>query len=106
MIGRNMEMDEIRRIQSILQQQAPPEADKTTKGEGPSFSETLEKFVQDVNALQKDADEATQRLISGEAKNIHEVMLAMEEANTSFQLMMEMRNKILEAYREVMRMQV
>jgi flagellar hook-basal body complex protein FliE len=43
--------------------------------------------------------------MAGELENIHQMMLAMEEANTSFQLMMEMRNKILEAYREVMRMQ-
>lgn len=101
-----MNMDEIRRIQSILQSQIKPEAERTPEEEKVSFKETLQNFMQDVNSLQKNADEATQRLISGEVENIHQVMLAMEEANTSFQLMMEMRNKILDAYREVMRMQV
>lgn len=98
-------MDEIRRIQSILQQQAPPQSSQKQQGEGASFQETLKSLIRDVDALQKDADETTQKLLSGELENIHQVMLAMEEANTSFQLMMEMRNKILEAYREVMRMQ-
>ncbi|RJP81657.1 MAG: flagellar hook-basal body complex protein FliE [Candidatus Zixiibacteriota bacterium] len=100
-------MDEIRRIQSILQQQAPPEA----KPSGPvagetSFKDTLNSFMEEVNSLQQNADESTQKLLSGELESVHQVMMAMEEANTSFQLMMEMRNKILEAYREVMRMQV
>lgn len=98
--------DEIRRIQSILQQQAPPEGAPTGPGEEASFQETLKSFMNDVNGLQKDADASTQRLLTGDLENIHQMMLAMEEANTSFQLMMEMRNKILEAYREVMRMQV
>lgn len=98
-------MEEIRRIQSILQQQAQPQSSGNQRSEGASFQETLKSLIQDVDTLQKDADETTRKLLSGELENIHQVMLAMEEANTSFQLMMEMRNKILEAYREVMRMQ-
>lgn len=99
-------MDEIRRIQSILQQQAPPESPEKRRGEEVSFQDTLQNFIKDVNSLQQTADESTQKLLSGKLENLHEVMLAMEEANTSFQLMMEMRNKILEAYREVMRIQI
>jgi flagellar hook-basal body complex protein FliE len=102
-----MTMDEIRRIQSILQQQAPQEqSQRVEEGEKPSFKETLETFMKDVNNLQRGAEESAQKLISGDVESIHQVMLAMEEANTSFRLMMEMRNKILEAYREVMKMQV
>lgn len=100
-------MDEIRRIQGILQQQAPLEAPQKRPAAGEaSFQDTLEKFVNEVNNLQQNADTSTQKLLSGELQDVHQVMLAMEEANTSFQLMMEMRNKILDAYREVMRMQV
>jgi len=98
--------DEIRRIQSILQQQAPPEGAPAQPGDEASFKETLDSFLHDVNNLQRDAEASTQRLMTGDLENIHQMMLAMEEANTSFQLMMEMRNKILDAYREVMRMQV
>jgi flagellar hook-basal body complex protein FliE len=99
-------MDDIRRIQGILQQGAPLETPQTRAPEGTSFQNTLEKFVNEVNSLQQNADTSTQKLMSGELQDVHQVMMAMEEANTSFQLMMEMRNKILEAYREVMRMQV
>jgi flagellar hook-basal body complex protein FliE len=99
-------MDDIRRIQGILQQQAPLETPQTRAPEETSFQSTLDKFVNEVNDLQLNADTSTQKLMSGELQDVHQVMMAMEEANTSFQLMMEMRNKILEAYREVMRMQV
>ncbi len=101
-----MKVDEIRRIQSILEGPKPKEVQKPQEKAEGTFKETLQTFLKDVNQLQKGAEEATQRLISGEVENIHQVMLAMEEAHTSFQLMMEMRNKILEAYREVMKMQV
>ncbi|MCX6640553.1 MAG: flagellar hook-basal body complex protein FliE [bacterium] len=100
-----MDINEIRRIQSILQQQTPPETQKQSP-EGGSFKDVLESLVGDVNNLQKNAEAATQRLVTGDVENIHQVMVAMEEATTSFQLMMEMRNKILDAYREVMRTQI
>lgn len=100
-------MDEINRIRSIIQQQEGPKQSQPTEGgEQSSFKQTLENLVRDVNELQRSAEVATQNLVSGEAENIHQVMLAMNEADTSFRLMMEMRNKILEAYREIMRMQV
>jgi flagellar hook-basal body complex protein FliE len=99
-------MEDIRRIQGILQQQAPLETPQTRAPGETSFQDTLSKFVNEVNDLQLNADTSTQKLMSGQLQDVHQVMMAMEEANTSFQLMMEMRNKILEAYREVMRMQV
>jgi flagellar hook-basal body complex protein FliE len=99
-------MDEIKRIQSILQQGAPPEGAPKPPGDEVSFKETLDGFLNDVNKLQKDAEVSTQKLMTGDMESIHQMMVALEEASTSFQLMMEMRNKILEAYREVMRMQI
>jgi|Deesub1362B_J571_1020462.scaffolds.fasta_scaffold04270_5 flagellar hook-basal body complex protein FliE len=89
-----------------------PEATGTQKRdsgkpqEKPDFVETLKKFMSEVNSLQKEAGESIQRLASGDINNIHEVMVAIEKASVSFELMMEIRNKVLEAYREVMRMQV
>jgi flagellar hook-basal body complex protein FliE len=73
---------------------------------GPGFGETLGGLVQNVDSIQKNAHEATRRLLTGEIEDVHQVMVAMEEAQTSFHLMMEVRNKIVDAYREVMRMQV
>ncbi len=80
-----------------------PEGPKTDKE---SFKKTLLGYIDQVNELQNRADKSIEKLISGEAKDIHQVMVAAEEATISFQLMMELRNKILEAYHEVMRIQV
>lgn len=71
-----------------------------------SFGETLTQAVRDVNALQGEAGKAVQRMVSGEATDMHEVMIAAEKAKTSFELLMEIRNKTIDAYREIMRMQV
>ena len=71
-----------------------------------SFSDTLKQFVSDVNTLQNQASEAEAKLVTGEITDVHEVMIAVEKANTSMELMLEMRNKIVEAYQEIMRMPV
>jgi len=71
-----------------------------------SFSDTLKQFVSDVNSLQNQASEAEAKLVTGEITDIHEVMIAVEKANTSMELMLEMRNKIVEAYQEIMRMPI
>jgi flagellar hook-basal body complex protein FliE len=56
--------------------------------------------------MQGQADEAISNLVAGRTKNIHETMLAIERADSSLKLMMQVRNKILDAYKEIMRMQV
>ena len=71
-------------------------------GAGKFFSELVSK----VNNVQVQADKAVQGLASGENKNLHEVMIQVEKASISFQFMSQVRNKALEAYQEVMRMQV
>lgn len=71
-----------------------------------SFSELLAKSVGDVNSLQKDADVAIQKLVSGQSSNIHETMLAVEKAEIAFKTMNQVRMKVIDAYKEVMRMQV
>ena len=71
-----------------------------------SFGETSNQAVRDVNALQGEAGKAVQRMVSGEESDIHNVMVAVEKAKTSFELLMEVRNKTIDTYREIMRMQV
>jgi len=80
--------------------------DKMLKDTNSSFGQTLNQAVKDVNALQGEASKAVQRMVSGEETDIHNVMVAVEKAKTSFELLMEIRNKTIEAYREIMRMQV
>jgi len=73
---------------------------------GPSFADTLAKSIEEVNHLQKEADQAIEKLASGESQNVHGAMLAVNKADTAFRMTMQVRNKIVEAYQEVMRMQV
>ena len=71
-----------------------------------TFQNILKSYLEEVNTLQHDADSQIQRLVAGETEDLHEVMLAMDEAETSFEMMMKIRNKLVDAYKELMRMQV
>jgi flagellar hook-basal body complex protein FliE len=71
-----------------------------------SFSELLRNQIDQVNEYQHQADTAINELVAGRSKNIHETMLTIERADTSLKLMTQVRNKILDAYKEIMRMQV
>jgi flagellar hook-basal body complex protein FliE len=71
-----------------------------------SFIEHLKAGISDVNAQHKTADSMAIDLTTGKSQNIHETMLAATQAELSFNLMVQVRNKVLEAYQEVMRMQV
>ncbi len=73
---------------------------------GQSFSDLFTGLAREVSAKQAAAGEAAREVLAGGAVNLHQAMIAMEEANVSFQLMVEVRNKLLESYQELMRMQV
>ncbi|NLJ80021.1 MAG: flagellar hook-basal body complex protein FliE [Firmicutes bacterium] len=75
------------------------------QGSGEDFGTHLKKALQDVNILQHESDIAFQRLIDGEIE-FHEAMITAEKANLALQLTMAIRTKLLEAYQEIMRMQV
>ena len=72
----------------------------------PDFSETLKSALAETNDLQMDSSRNLERLVSGENVDLHEVMVSSEEAGIAFDLMMEIRNKLLEAYQEIQRMNV
>ncbi len=82
---------------------APAAQDK--EGTQASFGKWLEQSIGEVNELQKTSDEATQKLLSGESKDIHSTMIAMQKASIAMELTMEVRNKIIAAYDEIKRMQ-
>ncbi|MDD5722882.1 MAG: flagellar hook-basal body complex protein FliE [Syntrophales bacterium] len=71
-----------------------------------SFGEMLKESVQEINKLQTDADVAIRKVELEGSGSIHEAIIALEKADISFRAVMQVRNKILEAYQEVMRMQV
>lgn len=85
--------------------QAPGEV---TPGQetGDSFASMLGQMVAEVNAKQNVATQAVGALQGGQNVSLHQTVIAMEEANVSFQLMVEVRNKLLESYQEIMRMQL
>ncbi len=74
-------------------------------GEG-SFGNVIQRFVADTNAQQTQADQAVQKLATGQSDSIHETMLAMAKADLSFRVFVEVQSKVVEAYQEVMRMQM
>jgi flagellar hook-basal body complex protein FliE len=76
------------------------------KPKGEAFASILERFVEDVDDLQRRSAEVQQGALEGTVQDIHEIMIAAEEAGIAFELLVELRNKLLEAYRELMRMQV
>jgi len=73
---------------------------------GGSFENALSRMVAEVNSKQTAAGEAMSGLLSGENVSLHQAVIAAEEASLSFHLMVEVRNKLLEGYQELMRMQV
>jgi len=72
----------------------------------PSFKDTMKGFLSDVNSMQLKADESIQKMASGEITDVHQVLNAVEEAKTAFNMMMEIRNKVMDAYSEVIRMRL
>jgi len=70
-----------------------------------SFTEFLASHLEDVNNTQIEADEAVAAVASGRSHNIHEMMIALDRADVSFRLTTKVRNKAVEAYQEIMRMQ-
>ena len=80
--------------------------DEVSKGGSQSFSEMLTDSLAEVNGMQKEADKSIQKLVSGESQNLHETMLKVEKAQIAFKTMNQVRQKVIDAYKEVMRMQV
>ena len=80
------------------------QADKASQGSG--FGEVLNKSIEAVNNQMMEADELVQGLVSGQHANIHETMIALEKASISFNLMTRVQSKLIEAYKEVARMQL
>lgn len=75
-------------------------------GEVKTFGDFLKESVAKVNSLQNEANVAIEKLASGESKSIHETLLAVEKADIAFKTMNQIRQKVIEGYKEIMRMQI
>lgn len=81
-----------------------PEINKS--GEPNAFNNMLTDMIKNVESANKEADTAVQGLISGQSQDLHQVMLAVHKADLSLRLALEVRNKLVDAYHEVMRMSI
>ena len=79
---------------------------KVSKDERPGFVDHLKATIQNTNDMQHNAKTAMEELATGRNGNIHETLLSMSKAETSFKMVMQVRNKVLNAYQEIMRMQM
>jgi flagellar hook-basal body complex protein FliE len=70
------------------------------------FMNTLQHAISKANDIQLEAGQATEALMTGQTQNVHQTMVALQEADVSFQLMMQIRNKLVSAYEEIQRMQI
>lgn len=82
-----------------------PDTSSVTKAKE-GFGDLLTQTINDVNKQQVAGDVASDKLQTGEAKHLHEAMIAMEQADISLRMLVQMRNKALQAYEEIMRLQI
>jgi len=83
-----------------------PSSTSSASETGKSFADTLKEAVGSVNEMQKASDKAMQELATGKTDNVADVMIAAEKADIALKVMVQVRNKIIDAYQEIMKMQV
>jgi flagellar hook-basal body complex protein FliE len=81
------------------------EMGKTADGATSGFEDTLRGAVQGVQQLENQAQQQVAGLLSGNGQDVHSAALAVEQANLSFELMLQVRNKVVGAYQEISRLQ-
>lgn len=84
----------------------PVEPDKQTAPASSGFADTLKSMLTKVNEQQIAGDMAIQNMQSGDANHLHDVMIAVDKADVSLRMLVQIRNKALTAYEEIMRMQI
>lgn len=92
------------RVDAVSLQNIPQIQNTVTKQIG--FEDYLKEYLDKVNDVQINAEKASIDLVKGDAKDIHEVMISTEEARLALELTVQLRNKIVDAYQEIMRMQI
>ena len=101
-------MNEIKGIQNqiIIPEIKQQETTVVKKDDSLSFGDTISNFLDAVNTAQVNAKDSVAEIVTGESENLHEAMAKVEEAKISFELMLEIRNKLLQTFQEIQRMQV
>lgn len=84
---------------------AQPDSHPVAKAES-DFSKMIKSTIDQATKAEQQSNSAIDKLNSGEAKNLHEVMIAVEEADISLKMLVQFRNKALQAYDDIMRLQI
>ena len=96
----------LRPISQMLRSGGKPSEVGEGEAKGASFGDSLANSLNEISDLQKKADASIEKVATGEAQSLHEVMIAFEQARLSMQMLVEVRNKFVEAYQEVSRMPI
>jgi flagellar hook-basal body complex protein FliE len=99
-------MNNIGGIQGISSSDLLKQKSKTDLTGGEAFSEHLKSALNETNELQVDSEKAIADMATGQVKDLHQAALAINKAETSMKLMLEIRNKALNAYKELGRTQL
>jgi flagellar hook-basal body complex protein FliE len=93
-------------ISSTQNIQRPVEPIENTQSTGSTFGEHIQNAVDNINNLQSKASEMVEQVVTGQTDEIHKAMIAMEQASLSFNFGLQVRNKALDAYQEIMKTQL
>jgi flagellar hook-basal body complex protein FliE len=102
-------IDKIAPLSSALSPIADPasvQGSGSARQGGAEFQGVLKDAIASINDIQQGANQAVEALATGQSQNIHQAMIALQQADISFQLMMQIRNKLVTAYEEIQRMQI
>ncbi|MBS1198568.1 MAG: fliE [Proteobacteria bacterium] len=92
---------------TAAQASGAPTAGTATAAGAPDFAQVLQSSIEKVSQTQQQADQMAEKLAAGDTgQNLHEVMIALQTASVSFQEMVQVRNKLVSAYQDVMNIQV
>lgn len=97
-------IQKIGQAQDAIKSQSPGTSSGGAVGKG-SFGDLVNNFIEQTNNAQVNSDTSIKDFAAGKTDNIQQVVLAMANADMSFQLFMEIRNKLIDSYNELMRMQ-
>ncbi|HEV7927390.1 MAG TPA: flagellar hook-basal body complex protein FliE [Verrucomicrobiae bacterium] len=105
-VGKSIPAAELQQLGSVNSDNPLQATSGSSSTGGANFANMLGGLVNDVAQKQAEAGSAVTGLLSGQNVSLHQAMISMEEANVSFQMMVEVRNRLLDSYQELMRMQI
>ena len=101
-----MNVSGISSVGGAQQGQAVPAGIAPSQAGSSSFADLLHELVKDTNNSQSEVQISVEDLVSGKSESLHEVVMTASQAELSFRLMMEIRNRLISSYQEIIRMQV